>query len=211
MFPFDVILFDVGGVLLTNGWDHRERAAAVQRFGLNGADFEARHLAVVDAWERGRIGLDAYLDAAAFNEPRSFTREEFFRFILGQSQILPDGALGIVEQLAALKLCRLGILNNEARETNEFRFEHFGLRRYFPVTISSCFVGLRKPEPAIYRCALDILGSAGERTLFIDDREENVAGARDVGIRTIRFEGEDRLRRQLEDLGVLEIGVSRAQ
>ena len=37
-------------------------------------------------------------------------------------------------------------------------FEKFGLRQYFEVAFSSCYMGLRKPEPAIYRRALDILG-----------------------------------------------------
>jgi putative hydrolase of the HAD superfamily len=202
-FPFDAILFDVGGVLLTNGWDHRERAAAVAQFRLDAESFEAHHLAVVDAWERGVIDLNAYLDAAVFYEPRPFSREDFFAFILGQSQLLPGGALGIVRELAASNLCMLGVLNNEARETNDYRFAHFALRRSFKVALSSCYVGLRKPDPAIYRRALDILGAPPARVLFIDDRPENVAPAADAGMQTIRFEGEDALRRQLEELGVL--------
>jgi FMN phosphatase YigB (HAD superfamily) len=58
----------------------------------------------------------------------------------------------------------VGALNNEARETNEFRFEKFGLRKYFEVALSSCYLGLRKPEAAIYKRALDILG--GRRSGF---------------------------------------------
>jgi putative hydrolase of the HAD superfamily len=189
--PFDVILFDVGGVLLTNGWDHRERAAAVARFHLDPGPFEAHHDAVVDAWERGAIALNDYLDAAVFFEPRPFTREEFFSFILSQSQLLPNGALGTVRELAASNACMLGTLNNEARETNDYRFATFGLRRYFKVALSSCYVGLRKPHPAIYRRALDILGTPPGRVLFIDDRPENAAAAADSGMRTIRFEGDD--------------------
>ena len=45
MLPFDVILFDVGGVLLTNGWDHGERARVIAQFDLDLAAFEARHMA----------------------------------------------------------------------------------------------------------------------------------------------------------------------
>ncbi len=83
----------------------------------------------------------------------------------------------------------LGALNNEARETNEYRLQAFGLRKYFKVALSSCYLGLRKPEPAIYQRALDILGRPAERILFIDDREENVAGGRSGGMKAIRFEG----------------------
>jgi putative hydrolase of the HAD superfamily len=202
MFPFDVILFDVGGVLLTNGWDHRERAAAAAEFHLDAAPFEARHLCVVDAWERGAIALNAYLDAAVFNEPRPFSREDFFAFMLSQSQLLPGGALGILAELAASKSCMVGALNNEARETNDYRFKQFNLRRYFKVSLSSCYVGLRKPEPAIYRRALDILGAPPERILFIDDRPENAAGAAASGMKTIVFQGETALRNELKALGV---------
>lgn len=203
MFPFDAILFDVGGVLLTNGWDHRERAAAAARFELDAASFEARHMAVMDPWERGRISVDAYLDAAVFHEPRSFSREDFFAFVLNQSQILPDNALAVLAELVASKRCLVGALNNEARETNDYRFERFQLRRWFAVAFSSCYVGLRKPEPAIYRCAIDVLGTTPERILFIDDRPENAAGAAAVGMKSIVFQGESALRAELATLGVL--------
>lgn len=203
---FDVILFDVGGVLLTNGWDRRERAAAVEHFHLDGQEFEARHEQVMEAWERGEIDRNRYLDAVLFYKPQRFTRDEFFAFILEQSQELPDGGLEILKELSASNRYMIGALNNEARETNEFRFEKFGLRRYFRVALSSCYLGFRKPEPAMYRRALDILGSAPERTLFIDDREENVAGAAKAGINALRFTGRERLRGELEKLGVLPDG-----
>jgi putative hydrolase of the HAD superfamily len=203
MFPFDVILFDVGGVLLTNGWDHRERAAAMKYFHLDPAAFEARHAVPYDAWERSAITLKSYLDAVVFYEPRHFSQDDFFGFMLNQSKLLPNGALGILEEIAASDKCIVGALNNEARETNQFRFDSFGLRNYFNVALSSCYLGLRKPEPAMYRRALDILGGPAERILFIDDRPENVAGAAGAGMKAIRFEGADSLRRELVSLGVL--------
>ncbi len=203
MFPFDVILFDVGGVLLTNGWDHRERAALVEQFHLDRAALEARHAAPYDAWERGAITADEYLDAAVFYEPRSFTREEFFAAICAQSVLLPDGALGILKELAASHKCMVGALNNEARETNEFRFERFGLRAYLEFAFSSCYMGLRKPEPAIYSRALAIIGKQPDRALFIDDRAENVAGAASIGMKTIQFKGADALRAELTSLEIL--------
>jgi putative hydrolase of the HAD superfamily len=203
MFPFDVILFDVGGVLLTNGWDNRERAAAVEHFHLDAAAFEARHLAHYAAWDRDEITAEEYLGATVFCEPRGFSYDEFLTFMHNQSKPQPDGALGILAEIAASDKCMVGALNNEARETNEYRFEHFGLRKYFQVALSSCYLGLRKPEPAIYRRALDILGRPAERILFIDDREENVAGGAAAGMKAIRFEGAEGLRRELASLGVL--------
>jgi putative hydrolase of the HAD superfamily len=203
MFPFDVILFDIGGVLLTNGWDHRERAAVVERFHLDAAELEEHHAKVFEPWERGELSLDEYLDAVVFYEPRSFTREEFFAAMCEQSKLLDDGAICILKELAASDKCMVGSLNNEARETHEFRTEKFGLRQYLKVTLTSCYMGLRKPDPQIYRRALGILGNRAERSLFIDDRLENVAAAAAVGMKAIRFTGADALRRELQTLEVL--------
>src|SRR5258708_2264545 len=203
MFPFDVILFDVGGVLLTNGWDHRERARVLDQFQLDRGAFEARHPEPYDAWERDAISAQAYLDATVFYEPRDFSAEDFLQAILAQSVLLPDGGLGILQELAASGKCTLGTLNNEAREPNYYRFEKFGLRNYVDVALSSCYVGLRKPGSAIYRRALDILGRPAQRVLFIDDRKENAAAAEAAGMKTICFEGAGQLRRDLETLGVL--------
>ena len=203
MFPFDVILFDVGGVLLTNGWDHRERAAVAEQFQLDLAALEAHHAAPYDAWERDAITADEYMNAAVFYEPRSFSRQEFLAAICAQSLLLPDGALGILKEVAASDKCRVGALNNEARETNEYRFDRYGLRAHFEFAFSSCYLGLRKPAPPIFRRALDILGTAPERILFIDDRAENAAGAASVGMQAVLFTGADALRRDLKSLGVL--------
>ena len=204
MFPFDVILFDVGGVLLTNGWDTNERALAAKTFNLDPKELEARHHAVFGQWESGLISRDAYLDAAVFYQPRSFSRDHFFSFILQQSQWLPNGAIGILKQLAASNQYMVGALNNEARETNEYRFKTFGLREYFKVAFSSCYVGLRKPGLPIYERAIDILGKPPERILFIDDRAENVAGAVKKGMKAIEFKNEDQLRSELAGLGLFE-------
>jgi putative hydrolase of the HAD superfamily len=202
MFPFDAILFDVGGVLLTNGWDHRERASVIEHFHLDREAFEARHPDPNDDWERGAITADQYLDATVFYEPRSFSHEEFLAAICNQSVPLGDSAVGILAELAASDKCMVGCLNNEARETNDYRFQRFGLRKHFRVAFSSCYVGLRKPGAPIYRRALDILGAPPERVLFIDDRQENVEGAQSVGMKGIRFTGEAALRSQLKSLGV---------
>ena len=203
MFPFDVILFDVGGVLLTNGWDHRERAVVAKQFSLDLATFEALHAAHYDAWERDLINVSNYLDLTVFHEARSFSKEAFFEAMCAQSVELKDGALGVLHEVSATCNCLVGALNNEARETNDFRFEKFGLRDVFDVALSSCYLGLRKPDAAIYKRALDILGRPAERVLFIDDRPENVAGATGVGMNGIVFKGAVALRSELVELGIL--------
>ena len=204
MRPFDVILFDIGGVLLTNSWDARERAAAAQLFHLDGEDLESRHVEIVELWERGGMTMGAYLDFVVFHEPRSFSRDEFVTSMLDQSKLLPDSALSILKGLAGSGQYLVGALNNESRELNEYRLKAFGLRTYFDVALSSCYLGLRKPDLAIYQRAIDIVGRPPERILFVDDRPENVAGARDAGIMALRYTGSEVLRRDLVGLGALE-------
>ena len=203
MLPFDVILFDIGGVLLTNGWDHCERAMVLDKFHLDKAEFEARHAKPNDAWERDLITAREYLDETVFYKPRSFTHDDFLAALFAESELLPHGALGILEELAASGKWMLGALNNEAREPNEYRLETFGLRQYFDALFSSCYLGLRKPQQEMYRRALDVLGRPAERVLFIDDRQENASAAAAAGMKAIRFDGAEQLRRDLETLGVL--------
>lgn len=203
MLPFDVILFDVGGVLLTNGWDHCERSVVLDHFGLDRTAFEKRHPEANEAWERDHISAYEYMRRTVFYEPRDFSEDDFLQALFAQSVVLEDSGLGILQELAASGRWMLGSLNNEAREPNEYRFDTFSLRTYFDVALSSCYVGLRKPQPAIYRRALDILGKPAERILFIDDRRENAAAAAAEGMKTIRYEGAAPLRRDLQMLGVL--------
>ena len=150
-----------------------------------------------------RLIAKAYLDATVFYEPRSFSRDEFFAAICAQSKLLPDGALGILKELAASDKCMLGALNNEARETNEYRFDRFGLRDYFEVAFSSCYLGLRKPEPAIYRRALEFWAGRRSASCLSTTARKMWRAQLQLGMKTIRFKGADALRRELESLGVL--------
>lgn len=203
MLPFDVILFDVGGVLLTNSWDVRERAEAAARFHLDPEDLDARHAAIMGLWERGGIPISTYLDVTVFHQPRSFSRDEFMACMFDYSRVLPHGAMPILKELSAAGQYLLGSLNNEARELNEYRFKVFGLRDYFDIALSSCYLGLRKPDLAIYQRAIDIVGGPPERILFLDDRPENVAGAEAAGLTALRFTSADALRQDLARLGAM--------
>jgi putative hydrolase of the HAD superfamily len=200
--PAPTALFcDVGGVLLTNGWDRTARRRSVERFKLDWEEFEDRHELVVSAFEKGQLALKAYLDRTIFYRPRQFTPEDFKSFMLAQSEAFPD-TLAVLERLARSKLYLLGTLNNESLELNLYRIERFGLRRYFDVFFSSCFLGVQKPDAAIYRLALQMTQRAPEEFVFVDDRPLNLECAREMGIHTIRFENASQLERDLRELGV---------
>jgi putative hydrolase of the HAD superfamily len=200
MLRFDVILFDIGGVLLTNSWDVKERAEVAAHFHLELEDLQSRHAEIAELWERGGISMSTYLDVTVFYKPRDFSRDEFVTCMLDQSKLLPDGAMSFLKDIATSGKYLVGALNNEARELNEYRFKAFGLREYFDVALTSCHLGLRKPDPAMYQRAIDIVCTPPERILFIDDRPENIAGAEKAGLVAIRYTGEAALREEFSKL-----------
>jgi len=193
------LFWDVGGVLATNGWDRDTRHAAALRFALDEEELEQRHEALVSALETGKISLDDYLEQTVFCRRQAFSREEFMTFLHAQSQPQPD-SLALARELSGKYL--MATINNESLELNLFRIEKFGLREIFAAFFSSCFVRLRKPDPAIYKLALDVTQKTYEECCFIDDRPLNLEGARQVGMRVIQFEDVNQLRRDLAELGV---------
>ena len=203
MATITTILWDVGGVLLTNGWDHQGRAEVLAHFGLDRDAFEQRHEQPNDAWEKGLTTAEEYLQQTVFYEPRSFSPADFLAAMKAESQVLPDSALGILGSLAASDSLVLGMLNNEARELNDYRIETFHLRDYFDVFLSSCYVGLRKPGREIFELALNVLQVDADSVVFVDDRPGNVATANAVGMHGIRYQGSARLKDEFEQLGIV--------
>jgi putative hydrolase of the HAD superfamily len=195
------IFWDVGGVLLTNAWDHSERMAALDHFRLDEEEFHSRHEMVVSSFERGKISLDEYLDRTVFYRNRSFTRDEFREYMFSLSQPMPE-VLTFAHALADSGRYFMGTINNESRELNLHRIKKYGLREIFRLFVSSCFVGLRKPESGIYLLALETTQINPAECCFIDDRALNLECAAKLGMRTIQMQTLEQLREDLGKLGV---------
>jgi putative hydrolase of the HAD superfamily len=195
------IFWDVGGVLLTNAWDHTERAEALQHFRLDADEFRARHEPLVPDFERGKITLDEYLDRTVFYRDRPFTRDAFRDCMFSLSKPLP-GMLDFALALSNSGQYFMGTINNESRELNTYRIEKFGMRKIFRVFISSCYVGLRKPDMEIYRLALETTQFPAGECCFIDDRAANLEAPRSMGMHTIEMKGLEFLQQELQKLGV---------
>jgi putative hydrolase of the HAD superfamily len=199
--PIQAIFWDVGGVLLSNAWDHDERLRTLDHFHLDYEEFHARHEMVVSSFERGKISLDEYLGQTVFYKDRPFTPDDFRNYMFSLSEPKPE-VLAFARTLAQSGKYLMATLNNESRELNLYRLEKFKLREIFRLFFSSCFVGLRKPESGIYRLAIDTTQMRAEDCCFIDDRALNLECAATLGMKTIQMKSLDQLRAELQKLGV---------
>ncbi|MGE5297387.1 MAG: HAD family hydrolase [Solirubrobacterales bacterium] len=195
------MFLDIGGVLLTNGWDHRMRRRAAEKFGLDYDEFNDRHQMTFDTYERGLITLEEYLRRSVFHRKRDFTIEQFREFMFDQSAPLGDN-IHAFEQIAVANDLTVAALNNEGRELNVFRIQKFALNDLCDFFISSCFVRFRKPDRDIFQLALDIAQVRPEHAVYIDDRQMFVEIAADVGIRGFLHEDMETTCKKLAEMGL---------
>jgi putative hydrolase of the HAD superfamily len=195
------LFWDIGGVILTNGWDRGSRKEAANAFNLDMEEFQDRHDLSFPAFDSGQITLNEYLDRTLFYRQRGFTREEFTAFMFAQSKEYPE-ARAILDKVASSGKYFVGAINNEPLELNHYRIEAFDLRRNFLVFFSSCYVRSRKPEEPIFRVALEVTQRPPGQCLFIDDRPLNLESPRRLGMNAIHYQNAGQLRAELGNYGV---------
>ena len=183
-YSITTLFLDIGGVLLTNGWDHDIRIHASEKFGLDNKEMDERHHLTFDTYEEGKLSLDEYLNRVVFYQDRSFSREEFKAFMYAQSQPFPE----MIELMRGLKTqygLQVAAVSNEGRELTVYRVQQYKLGTFIDFFVSSCFVHYRKPDADMYRIALDIAQARPEQVIYIDDRPMFVEVAQGLGIQGI--------------------------
>jgi putative hydrolase of the HAD superfamily len=183
--PITTLFLDVGGVLLSNGWGHESRKAAAETFNLNYNDMQNRHKLIMATYEEGKLTLSEYLNRVVFYQKRNFTLEQFREFIFAQTTPCME-MIELIRKLKDKYQLKIAVVNNEARELNEYRIRKFQLNRFVDFFISSCFVHFRKPDADIFRIALDIAQVPAEHIVYIEDLQMFVEVAEDLGIRGIQ-------------------------
>ncbi|GAA4322100.1 HAD family phosphatase [Mucilaginibacter gynuensis] len=178
------LFLDIGGVMLTNGWDTAARVEAANIFSLDFAEMNGRHRIIFDAYESGKTTLDEYLDLLVFYEPRAFSKEEFKTFMAEKSQPYPD-MLKLISDIKHKYNLRTIAVNNEGRELNEYRVKQFNLRSFIDVFASSCYIHVRKPDKDIYNMAIDLAQVDPDEAIYVDDRLVFIQAAQKMGINTI--------------------------
>jgi putative hydrolase of the HAD superfamily len=202
--PVTALFLDIGGVMLTNGWDRRSREAAAKKFNLDLDELNDRHRMTFDTYEAGKLNLDEYLKRAVFYQPRPFTIEDFRAFMYDQSEAYPE-MIELVRGLKAKYGLRIAVVNNEGRELNEHRIRTFKLYEFVDFFISSCFVHFRKPDVDIWKVALDIAQVPRENVVYIDDRNMFVQVAESLGLRGIthNYKNVEQTKQALAKMGLV--------
>ncbi|HKV26418.1 MAG TPA: HAD-IA family hydrolase [Candidatus Acidoferrum sp.] len=195
------LFWDIGGVILTNGWDRGSRQEAASAFNFDYEEFQDRHDLSFPAFDSGQISLNEYLNRTLFYRPRPFSLQEFTAFMFAQSKEYPE-TRAVLADAARTGKYFIGSLNNEPLELNQYRIEAFHLRRDFAVFFSSCYVHSRKPEEHIFRVALEVTQRPPDQCVFIDDRPLNLESPRRLGMRVIHHQSAEQLRAELRKEGV---------
>lgn len=198
---FTTLFLDIGGVLLSNGWDRYARARAAELFHLEFDEMNERHHLTFNIYEEGKLTLDDYLERVVFFRERSFPREAFKQFMLDQSVVLP----GMIELIGRIKQ-RNGLktvaVSNEGRELTMHRVQTFHLDSVIDFFVSSCFVHFRKPDHDMYRIALDAAQVNPSQVLYLDDRPLFIEVARGLGIRGIEHQTLEKTKAAFADAGL---------
>lgn len=199
--PITTLFLDIGGVLLTNGWDHPARQKAAESFHLDYTDIEERHHLSFDTYEEGKLSLDEYLKQVVFYEPRAFSVEMFKTFMNEQSQPYPD-MIQLIRDVKQRHHLKVASVNNEGRELMTYRIQTFDLASVFDFFISSCYVHFRKPDADIFRVALDVSQVRPDQVLYVEDRPLFVQVAKSLGINAIIHEDYATTKAILADYGL---------
>jgi HAD superfamily hydrolase (TIGR01509 family) len=182
--PITCMFVDIGGVLLSNGWDHLARKRAAKHFKLGWAEMDKRHRLNFEIHEEGKLSFEDYLSRVVFYEKRPFTRAQFRSFMCAQSKAYPD-MISLITKLKERYGLKVAVVSNESRELNAHRIREFKLDAFVDFFVSSCYVHLRKPDVEIFRLALDVSQAPERHIVYIENTPLFVEIAEDLGIRSI--------------------------
>ena len=184
------MIFDLGGVVL----DSPLHAIAAYERELGIPEGHVNRVVVgtgpEGAWsrlERGELSMEEFyraFDAECAAAGHAISAEEMMARIGAIAQPRP-AMVEAIERIRARQLATAALTNNWAGEGDNSA----PLRPYFDIFLESSVLGLRKPDPRIYRHALEALGVAAREAVFLDDIGRNVRAARELGIPTIKVEG----------------------
>jgi len=182
----DVILFDLGGVLMDFGGLHRLAVLSGQE---EGPALRSRWVASkwVQAFERGACDAQTFAEGVVGDWGLDLTPAEFLDDFVRWPAGPFAGSLELVRRLHGT--IRMGCLSNTNPIHWQRHLDHWGLVQHFDWTFTSHDLGVMKPDPEVFHHVIRTIGTAPDRLLFLDDSDEHVRAARNAGMRAERTQG----------------------
>jgi putative hydrolase of the HAD superfamily len=197
---FDVLLFDLGGVLMDFAGFEELRRLLPGSPGRSEVRDRWIHSPAVQRFERGDITARQFADAVIVELEISLEPPQFLTAFVEWARPPFPGAIEMLQHLGKrYRIAALSNANELHTPLHRRRFDHVIDKFYF-----SDEIGVVKPDRAIYEHVIGDLGVPAGRIAFFDDTPVNVEAARAAGIAASRTEGIDTLRTRLEDLGIIE-------
>ena len=199
-----VIVFDLGGVVLTNDWGEGLDVFSeevMKSFGISKDDVERGWKAVHYPFFKGEINEDEFWQVFLKTSGAKKTDLMLAKEIWRKHQHPLNGMMAMVERLG--KKYRLAALTNISREWLDYKRQKFGLDDVFEFILGSGEAGVEKPDPKMYRILIEHFCEAPEKYLYIDDRQVNLAPARDLGMKALLFHGRSDLESDLRKMGII--------
>lgn len=193
------LFLDVGGVLMTNGWDHVLRKKTAEAFEVEFDEMTSRHQLIFDTYETGKLTFDDYLKRIIFFKDRSFTLSDVKEFILNSVRPYED-MIAYIREIKQKFNLKVGVVSNEGREIAVDRIQRFDLPSFVDFFIVSSFVHYRKPDADIYRLAIDVVQVPPSNIVYIDDRALLIEVAKGFGLQGIHHQGLESTRAALDML-----------
>lgn len=193
------LFLDVGGVLMSNGWDHHLRKKTAQKFGIEYDEMDRRHQLIFNTYEIGKLTFDEYLKCTVYFKERNFTLDELKNFIFNSVELY-EPMVSYVKKLKETYHLKVGVVSNEGRELAVDRVRRFDLPSFVDFFIISSFVHFRKPDPDIYRLAIDTVQVPPAQIAYIDDRALLIEVAKGLGIQGIHHQNIETTQRLLSPL-----------
>jgi putative hydrolase of the HAD superfamily len=190
----ELVFFDFGGVLAEEGFLNGLHAIA-QAQGKDPEQFfaDVRDIVLHNGFAKGEVDEGTFWDQVrelGITGSDAELREE----ILSRFVLRPD-MMALVDRVRSL-VPKVAILSDQTNWLDELEAK-YGFARYFEKVFNSFHYGTTKSEPEFFHVALEEMGFEASQALLIDDGENNVRVAREVGLDAIYFESEPQLRLEL--------------
>lgn len=195
-----VVIFDLGGVCLSDYWAKNQRRKFAEKFNFDFSKLEEYHRRYIKKLVLGQISEMDYFQDFLNEHPSFFVSIEEAISFIRENNFAFQNVLELVNNLK--KNYKIFAFTNEIKEAAEFRIEKFNLRYYFEEIFVSSVIGYDKFDKEAFEYVARKLDLPVSEILFIDNKLEYVERAKESGMNAILFENFEKLKEELRGRGV---------